>query len=326
MTIKTSLLGIPFGGAKGGVRVDPHQYTEKDLKRIARGYSQAIHRFIGSDVDIPAPDMGTDDRLMDIMTAQYQNLKKTHANDMFTGKSIGFGGSFTRKEATGAGMVHCINRWATTTDEAVESFVVQGFGNVGSNASVLLARQGVKCIGIGDHTCNLYNPNGFDVVDVQEYVEEHKCLQGYHHGNDSVVLNKTEFLGIETDLFIFAACELQVCGKEADLLNCKVVVEGANGPIDLVADELLKSKNIDVVPDILANAGGVYVSYLEWVGNRKKMHFSAVDEKRQLQDIMEKKFDQVWKKSSEKQIGLREAAYLVALDHLWFHYDRKNGE
>jgi glutamate dehydrogenase (NAD(P)+) len=322
MTIKTALLGLPLGGAKGGVHVDPTQYTEKDLARVAREYSRAIYRFIGGDVDIPAPDMGTNPKLMDIMTAEYQMLKKSHGNDMFTGKSIGFGGSLTRNAATGRGLVKCFQAQQARDHDEFKTFAVQGFGNVGLNTTLLLESEcQMRCVAVSDHTCCLVNEQGFNVSDLKAWVDEHKVLKGYdlYHEVEASV-----FWSVTTDLFVLAACEFQVCGEAAANLNCKVILEGANGPIDPAADQILAQRGVKVIPDVLANAGGVYVSYLEWVGNRKRMQLNAEEEDAKLDNIMKTKYESVAELAEEKMCTLRQAAYLLALQTLSYHYDRKH--
>ena len=331
MTMKTALLGLPFGGAKGGVRVDTSTCTDKDLCRVAKEYSVAIHRYIGSDVDIPAPDMGTNSKLMDVMTAQYQALKKTHDNDMFTGKSLGFGGSPSRAEATGRGMSECLKEYYKKLNEhstTLKTFVVQGFGNVGSHAAELLCHDhGMKCLAVSDHTCCLSVPEdqkeGLDVEALKAWVTEHKVLKGCPHG---VEVNPDTFWKTHTDVLVLAACEFQVDADRAEQLRCKVILEGANGPTDVDADVVLQRRNIDVIPDILANAGGVFVSYLEWVGNKNKMQLTLQKEHQKLSRIMANTYHKVYMMANAKNCTLRQAAYLVALDHLKYAYERKHVE
>lgn len=323
MTIKTALLNIPMGGAKGGVRINPSNYTEKDLHRVAREYANAISRFIGGDVDIPAPDMGTGPKLMDIMTAQCQKLKKSHDNDMFTGKSIDFGGSRTRNRATGSGMMHCFDRYCLTHPGfSRRTFSVQGFGNVGFHAAKSLVEDfGLSCTAVSDHTCCMVNSSGFDFEKLALYAQEHGCLKGVF---PECEVSPEVFWSEPVDVLVLAACELQVCGEHALRLNCSLILEGANGPIDSDADTILAQRGIDVIPDVLCNAGGVYVSYLEWVGNRKRMQLSTEEEDFKLKNIMYSTFRQVHDLVQYHGWTYRQAAYHKALTHLYYHYERKH--
>jgi len=322
MTIKTALLGIPLGGAKGGVKIDTSQFTEKDLARVAREYARATYRFVGGDVDIPAPDMGTTPKLMDIMTAEYQKLKKTHDTDMFTGKSIGFGGSVTRNAATGRGLVQCFQAHQAQVQDEFKTFAVQGFGNVGSNTAFLLESECLmRCVAVSDHTCMLVKTNGFDLAELRAWMDEHKVLRGYGQGQE---VEAKEYWSTPCDLFVLAACEFQVCGEQARALRCGTILEGANGPVDSAADRIFQERGIAVIPDVLCNAGGVFVSYLEWVGNRKRMQLSEEEENAKLDTIMLKTYNKVAYLSREMRCTLRQAAYLLALRTLNYHYDRKH--
>lgn len=321
MTLKTALLQIPMGGAKGGVKINPSMYTEEDLARIAKEYTRAIHRFIGGDVDIPAPDMGTNAKLMDIMTATYQNLHRTHDSNTFTGKSVNFGGSLTREAATGRGLNFVYEAYVNATGFEGKTFAIQGFGNVGSHTARLLNDQGLKCVAVSDASCFLINPEGFDVKDMFEYAKRHKFLALYQDGQYNVSCE--EYWSVTVDVFVLAACELQVDQYRAQELNCKLILEGANGPVDHLADVVLQERKIEVIPDILANAGGVYVSYLEWVGNRRRKQLTAEEEKHELQKIMSETFRKVHEEATKTHSTMRQSAYNLALDYLHYYYTRK---
>ena len=324
MTLKSALLNIPLGGAKGGVCINVSDLTEKDLCRVAREYAKSMYRFIGPLQDVPAPDMGVSSKLIDVMVAQYQRMSKSHDNSVFTGKSVGFGGSESREEATGRGVLNCFEAYHENRGGHFNTFAVQGMGNVASWAAELLEQEkNMRCMAVADHTCCLVSDEGFDVAELKAWVQDHKCLKGYSPDQE---VSKETFLSTPVDLFVLAACEFQVCGETAKLLNCSAVIEGANAPVDTEADLILKEKGIDVIPDFLANSGGVYVSYLEWIGNRRKMQLSADEERQKLKTAMTKAFNKVEAKRLEKGCTLRQAAFLVALDTLYYHYERKHVE
>ena len=269
MTLKCALQKLPLGGGKGGIKFNPREFSETELKRISMDFSIRLSKYIGVDKDIPAPDVGTNSKIMDWMTAAQMQLNKNHENGMFTGKSIGFGGSKGRGAATGAGVVHCIEEWVKKQDFEGQqiTYIIQGFGNVGSNTAMILERLGnYKCIGVADHTGNYINHNGLNIKEMFEYNKKHRGLKGYENGKDDIIMvSKAMFFAKECDIVIPAALELQIDSQIARNMKCKMVAEGANGPIDPQADKILLEKGIDVIPDILANSGGVIVSYHEWL-------------------------------------------------------------
>ena len=321
MTLKNSLQQLPYGGAKGGIKMNPHDYSKKELERISRNFCKYLCNFIGPDIDIPAPDMGTNSQTMDWMTSAYENLGHQHTNSVFTGKSIECGGSEGRSEATGFGVVSCIKKWAeyNNFDLKGKTYIIQGFGNVGSNTAILLSHLGLTCLAVGDHTGYLKNNEGFNVYKLNEFVQKNKSLENYHGEK----ISKEDFFSLECDIVIPAALELVICGDEAQNLNCKVVVEAANGPLDIEADKILAERNINVIPDILANSGGVVVSYYEWLQNKRCESWKKDDVLKRLDDRMTATYNRVCSYSKKQKISMRIASYVLALKNIESIYLKK---
>lgn len=325
MTLKTALQKIPFGGAKGGIKINPNNYSESELEKISRNYCKYFYNYIGRNIDIPAPDVGTNSKIMNWMSDTYQKLGNPHKHGSFTGKSVEFGGSQGRTEATGFGVVCCIKKWAeeNNINLAGKSYIIQGFGNVGSNTALLLSNLGMVCLAVGDHTRYIYNEEGFNVYKINEHVKLHKNIKDYKSGTD---IEKEEFFKLECDILIPAALELVLCGEEANSVNCKLIVEAANGPLDIEADDILQKRNITVIPDILANSGGVIVSYYEWLQNKR----CEYKEKREILDLlserMNKTYDEISKYSKQNNLSLRTSSYVVALKYLEKVYKLRGNE
>ena len=321
MTLKNSLQCLPYGGAKGGVKINPRKYSKREIESISRTYCQYLKKFIGPNQDIPAPDMGTNSQIMDWMTDTYEKLGHKHEKGVFTGKSVECGGSEGRTEATGYGVVTCIKQWAKENnfDLRGKSYIIQGYGNVVSNTAILLSLLGMTCIAVGDHSGYIKNLEGFNVYKLNDYCIKNKSLKDY----SGEIIDKKTFFSLECDIIIPAALELVICGDEAKDLNCKMIVEAANGPIDQSADEVLKEKNIQVIPDILANSGGVVVSYYEWLQNRRCEYWS----KEQVLSKLEKKMIETYKKvsdySSKNNVSLRYASYILSLKNIEKVYLKK---
>lgn len=327
MTLKCALQELPLGGAKGGIKFNPRQVSENELKRISMAFSTRLSKYIGVNKDVPAPDVGTNSKIMDWMTATQMQINKNHDNAMFTGKSLNFGGSKGRGEATGSGVVYCMEKWRQHNDlqDTELTYIIQGFGNVGSNTAMLLSNlKGYKCIGVGDHTGYFHCPFGFNIPELFEWNKQHHCIKGYKQMGMFEVKDTKEFFGIECDIVIPAALELQINEEIARNMKCKMVVEGANGPIDLEADEILYKNGIDVIPDILANSGGVIVSYYEWTQNIRKEYWNESKVGLKLKEKMEETFDEIWKISHEKNIEMRTAAYIKAIQYLEYYYNLMN--
>lgn len=326
MTWKCALQNLPFGGGKGGVKFDPHDCNKEDLERITRRFTHSLGSNIGPDLDIPAPDMGTNAQVMDWMMDTYCNMvsakEKQAVKGVVTGKSVVCGGTPGREEATGRGIVHCINEWAKQKkfNLAGSTMAVQGFGNVGSHTAMILSRMGVSLIAVGDHSGYYTHPEGFNPYKLSEYIRINKSLKNYPYGQS---IKKEDFFSIKYDILIPAAMELQVLKKEAESLNCRLVVEGANGPTDLEAESILEKRKIDLIPDILANSGGVVVSYFEWLQNKRAEIWDVEDVRKELEKKMLDAYARVFDKSLALSTNLRTAAYVIALERLQEVYDRR---
>ena len=315
MTLKTSLQKLPFGGAKGGIKMNVSDYSESELERISRTYCRYFSRQIGRDIDIPAPDMGTNSKIMNWMSDTYQKLGHAHKHGAFTGKSVELGGSQGREEATGYGVVCCLRNWAKKNNYSLQgkTYIIQGFGNVGSNTSLLLTKLGMICVGVGDHTKYLVNQEGFNVYKLKEHVSEKKNISEYEGGQE---ISADDFFKIKCNVLIPAACELVILKDRAENLNCDLIVEAANGPLDLEADEICKNSNIEIIPDILANSGGVIVSYYEWLQNKRCEYHEKEIILEMLEKRMSNTFESVYDLSKRKNISMRMASYILSLEHL----------
>ncbi|MCW9707792.1 Glu/Leu/Phe/Val family dehydrogenase [Fodinibius salsisoli] len=314
MTWKCAIVNVPFGGAKGGVRCDPNQLSRNELERLTRRYTANMLEVFGPDRDIPAPDMNTDEQIMAwIMDTYSMNAHKTE-NAVVTGKPIILGGSHGRKEATGRGVVTvtlaALNKAGIAPNKCTT--VVQGFGNVGSVSAKLMYEQGSKVIAISDITGGYYNENGIDIPEAMEYAKKNdNSLEGYSEADK---ITNDELLQLECDVLIPAAKEDQISPRNADKINARIIAEGANGPITANADSILEDKGIMVVPDILANAGGVTVSYFEWVQDRQGYFWTEERVNRRLNRMMRAAFDNLFNVREEHDITLRQAAYVFGIN------------
>jgi glutamate dehydrogenase (NAD(P)+) len=326
MTWKCALLGLPFGGAKGGIKFNPRDHSQEELRRITRRFTHALGSNIGPAHDIPAPDMGTNAQTMVWMMDTYINTGPTYEKSdqraVVTGKTINAGGSEGREIATGQGVVHCIKEWAREARFDLEgaTAIIQGLGNVGSNTALLLSKLGVSTIAIGDHSGYLRNDEGFNTHKVQEYVRAHGSIDGYPRGQK---IAREEFFETKADLFVPAALENQVGAGEALKLDVKLVAEGANGPINPEGEAVLTDRAIPVIPDILANAGGVTVSYYEWVQNRNSEHWDIEEVQRRLLHMMRRAYQRTMFYATEKNVDPRIAAYALALESLATSYEER---
>ena len=316
MTFKCALQNLPYGGGKGGLAIDPNNYDIEDLENISRAFSRKLYNYIGSNKDIPAPDLGTNAQIMDWMCDEYNKTGvKRHDLGVFTGKSLNYGGSAGRHEATGRGVALSILEWSKINnfDLNNKTYILQGIGNVGYHAAKILSSYGMTMIGIGDHTGYFRDINGINTADVLNYVDDNKSLKYY---NDNLIINKDEFFSTKCDVIIPAALELQILEKEANNINCKLIVEAANGPIDNIADNIFKHKNIDVIPDILANSGGVLVSYFEWLQNKTNEYLDEDEINLKLEKNINKTFNNVYDISKQYNCTLREASYIKSIQKL----------
>jgi glutamate dehydrogenase (NAD(P)+) len=312
MTWKCALLRLPYGGAKGGIRCDASALTQRELERLTRRFTSELVREIGPQTDIPAPDMATNEQTMAWMMDTYSMLKGHVVPEVVTGKPISVGGSIFRREATGAGVVMTAERACHRLGRELDTqrCVVQGFGNVGGVAASELYDQGATVIAVSDISGGLHDPAGLDIPELHAYVVEHGSLAGYEGGER---ISNEELLELPCDVLIVAAREDQLTGENAGRVHAKLIVEGANGPTTLEADAILAEREIPVVPDILANAGGVTVSYFEWVQDLGRLFWDRDEIRLKLADKMHDAFDRVWDVSDEKKITLRQSAMVAAI-------------
>ena len=314
MTFKCSVAGIPYGGGKGGMAIDPKDYSKGELERISKGFAKAISPVIGEKVDIPAPDVNTNGQIMSWMVEAYEEKVGRSAKGIFTGKPLEFGGSLARTEATGYG----VNLNAKKVLEKLgidikgATYAVQGFGNVGFYTAYYAHKDGAKIVAFSNTDVAIYNENGIDMEKViKDFEENGRIIENKGYGKD---ITNAELLELEVDVLAPCALENQITSENADRIKAKVITEGANGPTTPEADEILFKKGITVIPDILANSGGVVVSYFEWVQNLQSYYWSF-DEVQQKEDaLLSKAFEDVWKIADEYKVDLRNAAYMKSID------------
>lgn len=326
MTWKCALMNLPYGGGKGGVKFDPRSVSRTELQRITRRFFHALGDNIGPETDIPAPDVGTNAQAMAWAMDTYANMMGTSSKQavkgVVTGKPISSGGTLGREKATGQGLVHTIVYWAADNGFNLEgaTMTVQGFGNVGSHTSVLLAKLGVSTIAVGDHAGYLYNPEGFNPHKLQEYVKKNGSIGGYPAGKP---ISREEFFKIKADIFAPCALEGQVGVEEAKALQVRLIGEGANGPCSPEGERILLDRGVNILPDVLANAGGVTVSYFEWVQNKRSESWTLEEVDERLEKAMRRAYRETMDMSRQKRCSLRVAAYAVALQRIKQVYDER---
>ena len=315
MTWKCAVVNIPFGGSKGGVICDPLKMSAAELERLTRRYTASIFNTLGPDSDVPAPDVNTNERVMAWIMDTYSMRVGHTVTAVVTGKPVEMGGSLGRREATGRGCSIVTKGALAHLGMEVKgaTVAVQGFGNVGSIGAQLLQREGCKIIAISDRTGGVHNKNGIDVDDAIEYVKKHKTLEGYPKGDK---ITNEELLTVECDVLLPAALENVITTKNAPDIKAKIVCEGANGPTTAAADPILDEKGIFVIPDILANAGGVTVSYFEWVQDRMGYFWTEEVVNARLEQTMVSAFAEVHGTAKKHGVSLRKAAYILALDRV----------
>ena len=326
MTFKSALVDVPFGGAKGGITMDPKIYSNEETERIVRRFTHALGANIGPTHDIPAPDVGTNSQTMDWMMDTYANTsspdRRQSVKGVVTGKSVSVGGSIGRTEATGRGVLYSLRHWCGENDIALADLkiAVQGFGNVGGHFARLAAAEGCSIVAVADHGATLYDPAGIDVDKLTLWVEEHSSVAGFSPSHE---VDTEDLFTAPVDVLVPAALENQITAKRAEALKARVVFEAANGPTTPAGEEVLFDRNIDVVPDILANSGGVVVSYFEWLQNTSGWAWSAEDVDNRLRKVLWNAHDRVVERRAELACTRREAAYAVALDRLIDVYCRR---
>ncbi|MGM0414119.1 MAG: Glu/Leu/Phe/Val family dehydrogenase [Bacillota bacterium] len=315
MTFKCSLVGIPYGGAKGGVLCNPKEMSKGELERLSRGFIQAISPIIGPDKDIPAPDVYTNAQIMSWFMDEFSKIKGVNTPGLVTGKPLVIGGSYGRDSATARGLMYTVREAAKEMgmDLNGATVVVQGYGNAGNFSAKFLQELGAKLIAANDSSGGVYNPDGMDAFDLKEYKDEHGELLGYPGSKE---ISDEDLLTLECDILVPAAMENQINEKNAHKIRAKMVAEAANGPTTPEADKILNDKGIVVLPDILANAGGVTVSYFEWVQNMYNYYWDKEEVDSKLEKIMVNAFNRTHKKHLEKDVPYRVAAYMVAIERL----------
>jgi glutamate dehydrogenase (NAD(P)+) len=318
MTWKCALAGLPLGGAKGGVSCDPTELSRTELQGLTRRYTAEILNFIGPEVDVPAPDMGTDEQVMAWVMDTYSQHKGHAVPGCVTGKPVAIGGTVGRREATGRGVVYTIVEAAKHLNiELVGSTAaVQGFGNVGSVAAKELADVGVKIVAISDKTGGIYDPKGLPIQSVIEYVTKESknfTLEGCPHGER---VTNAELLELKCDILVPAALGMQITEQNAPRLKCRILAEGANGPTTLEADRILQEKGVFVIPDVLANAGGVTVSYFEWVQDLQNFFWTEDEINKKLRAILTRSFYEVLDMSRKEKVDMRLAALMIGVERV----------
>ena len=317
MTWKCAVVNIPFGGAKGGVICDPSKLSKAELERVTRRYTAALSEWLGPERDIPAPDIGTNEQTMAWVMDTYSMHVRQATTAVVTGKPLDLGGSQGRREATGRGVMICCDKALAKLKMKRDGCraIVQGFGNVGSQGALLMQQAGYKIVGAADVNGGLYNENGIDIVKLYDWVyAKKKPLPEFPGGGEKMTAQEVLFR--PTDILIPAATENQITSQNASRVDCKILCEGANGPTTAQADEIIDKKGIFVVPDILGNAGGVTVSYFEWVQDRQGFFWRENEVNERLQDVMEQSFDQVVRYAEMHGVNNRIAAYIVAIDRV----------
>jgi glutamate dehydrogenase (NAD(P)+) len=315
MTWKCALSGIPFGGAKGGVVCNPKTMSEGELQRMTRRFTSEIINEIGPEKDIPAPDVGTDGRVMAWIFDTYSMNKGHSVLGVVTGKPLTIGGSLGREEATARGALYCVREAVRKLQMSLEgtSVAVQGFGNVGSFLAKFLAEDGAKVIAVSDSSAGLHNPNGIDVQSALAHKRETGTLAGFRGAE---AISNEELLLLECDVLAPCALEQVITTENADKVKAKIIVEGANGPVTPSADEILEEKGVLVLPDILANAGGVVVSYFEWVQGLQEYFWKEPEVNAKLNDIVTRAFNETWSTMDAKSVSMRLAAYGLAVQRV----------
>lgn len=320
MTWKSAIVYIPYGGAKGGIQIDPSKYSQAELERISRRFTFALGSNVGPEYDIPAPDVNTNPQIMAWILDTYLSTMPAHERQasvhVVTGKPVESGGSIGRDKATGQGVVFCIEQWAKDKKFNLKgaTYFVQGFGNVGSWASRLLKPHGSRLIAVEDASGAIFNPDGMDPDELTEYALHNKGLVGGYP--KSKPIEHETFLSTKADIFIPAALENQITAETAPDINVKLVAEGANGPTDPDGDAILQKREIDLLPDVLCNAGGVIVSYFEWLQNKRSEFWDLEEVDAKLHRKIIDGYERVRNTAQRYEVDWRTAAYIVALSHL----------
>jgi glutamate dehydrogenase (NAD(P)+) len=315
MTWKCAVVNIPFGGAKGGVKCDPLAMSGAELEKLTRRYTSGIINMLGPDSDVPAPDVNTNERVMAWIMDTYSMHVGHTTTSVVTGKPVELGGSLGRREATGRGCMICTKEALKHLGMPVKgtTVAVQGFGNVGSVTAQLLSKEGCKIVAIGDRSLSLYNRAGIDIDDAIAYVKKHRNLEGYNKGD---VISGADLLTLDVDVLVPAALENVITTRNAGEIKARIICEGANGPTTAAADSILDENGIFVIPDILANAGGVTVSYFEWVQDRGGYFWTEELVNERLETIMKRSFHDVLDLSRQSRVNMRTASYMLSISRV----------
>lgn len=317
MSLKCAVVNIPYGGAKGGIKVDPSELSVNELKNLTRRFTAAILPLIGPESDIPAPDVNTNAQIMGWIMDTYSMFKGHAVPGVVTGKPLDIGGSLGRPEATGRGVMFAtreiLKKLGTPMKDA--TVTVQGYGNVGRVGATLLYAEGCKIVAVGDVSCSIKNPNGLNIPELNSYVAKNGVIKGYEAPGVEYISTE-ELLTNDCHILVPAALENQVTEKIAANVKAKIIVEGANGPTTSEADKILNEKGVIVVPDILANAGGVVVSYFEWAQNLQSLMWNEDEINSKLENIMVRSFQEVWDTKDQFKTDMRTAAFIVAMRRL----------
>lgn len=315
MTFKCSVTGVPYGGGKGGLAINPKDYSEAEIERISRGFAKALAPFLGEKVDIPAPDVNTNGKIMAWMVDEIEKSTGQFQPGVLTGKPVEFFGSLARTEATGYGVAIMARAAAIKKgmDIKTATVAVQGFGNVGTYAAKYISEMGAKVVAISDASCTLVNKDGFDIPAAIAHTAKNGYIKGIPGAEE---LDRDALLTQEVDILMPCALENVITSANADDIKAKIISEGANGPTTPEADEILFNKGILVVPDILANAGGVTVSYFEWVQNLMRYNWTFEEVQSKQDVLMDKAFEDIWNLMEEHSVDMRTAAYMMSIKRI----------
>jgi len=315
MTWKCALMHLPFGGAKGGVRINPQEFSRSELQRLTRRYTMEFVNMLGPDKDIPAPDMGTNAQVMAWIMDTYSQQVGYSVPEVVTGKPVVLGGSKGREEATGRGLVYLIQDAANHIgiDLKNATAVIQGFGNVGRNVATFLEQLGVKIIAISDVSCGLHHEKGLSLGAIDDHLQKNKVLKGFEDADE---ISNSELLELKCDILAPCALQNQITAENANYINCRLLAEGANGPTTLEADRVLRERDIFVLPDILGNAGGVTVSYFEWVQNTQEFSWTLEEVNNRLHQIMVEAFQRTLLRSQRDDVDMRTAALIEGISRV----------
>ncbi|MCK8787766.1 Glu/Leu/Phe/Val dehydrogenase [Roseomonas sp. NAR14] len=314
MSWKCALAGLPYGGAKGGIAVDPHSLSRRELEALSRRYMQEMIPFVGPQTDVPAPDMGTNEQVMAWFMDTYSMYQGQAVPEVVTGKPVAVGGTVGRREATGRGVAHLVGRAMERIglDPRGATAIVQGYGNVGSVSALTLAEMGVRILGVSDHTACYHDPRGLDLAAIERHVAAHGSLAGF---STELAFDPKELLVQPCDVLVPAAVERVIDADVARRLRCRILAEGANGPTTPEADRVLAERDeIFVLPDILCNSGGVIVSYFEWVQDIQRLFWEEDEVKRRANQILDRAFHQVQERVQRERIPQRMAAMAIGVE------------